>query len=70
MPNKTESLADIFAEEEARRVDEARAEKEAEDARIAAMSDEEREAVARAYEERFGHLDDLVDADEDEDEEE
>lgn len=69
---KGESLADIFAEEEARRTEEARREIAKEDAAWNALTPEERERITAERESKWAEFDDAVKAAEangDEDEE-
>jgi len=65
------SIGDIFAEEEALRLNQARSEIEAEDAAWNALPPEEREKITSAREERLaGFSEDLDDDDDDEEEDE
>lgn len=65
-------LSDIFAEEEARLVAEAEADRAKEAAAWAALTPEERAARSRAFEAKYEAMFDIApdDADEDEDEDE
>lgn len=65
-----EDLTSLFAEEEARRLAEARAEIAKEKAVYDALSPEQKAAKNAEYEAKYAHFDDLVEADETEEDDE
>jgi len=66
----TENVFDIFAEEEARRLAEAKAEIAREDAEYAKLSPEEKARRSAEYEAKYAHLDNLPEEDDEEEDEE